>query len=139
MGGKGVENIGGSFRKFSESPRKIEFNAQSTTHKMPQLTKKPIVFFCFALPNDQTRPSHFSQLAHHALVTLNIVREFLFPKNCPGFGHGLILTSVMPMPKAPMNKYNLFPGAKHYIRLTGELWCVQPKSETRRMQQAPHE
>lgn len=80
-----------------------------------------------------TRPDHLNMPAvRHkqtgiAKIPLNILLQFFFPPGGPRFRQGRVLTAVH-VPEASVNKNGDLAPAEYDIRLSGQVFSMQPVS-----------
>lgn len=81
-------------------------------------------------PHCNAVPSHLCQLLLLFLVTLFVTHDFLLPKVCVRLGQSEVLTAIMPMPKAAVDKDARAVLPQHNVWMTRQTRIVQSVSET---------
>ena len=88
------------------------------------------VGFQLTLPYNDYMPSHLCQLPLLFLVTLFVTHDFLLPKVGIRLRKSEVLTAIMSVPKAAVDKHTRAVLAQHDIGMTGQTGIVQPVSES---------
>jgi hypothetical protein len=73
------------------------------------------------------------------LISNNIFAKLILPEFLTRFRHARIVTAHMPMPKTAVNKYNHSVLWQYNVRTPGQIFQMQAKSITQRMQVSSHE
>ena len=90
----------------------------------------PHLWLQLTLPHSNAVPPHLCQFPLLFLVPFLIPLNLFLPKVRIRLGHPEVLTTIMPVPKATIDKYTSAILAQYYIRVTGEAWIVQPVAES---------
>ena len=88
------------------------------------------VGFQLTLPYNDYMPSHLCQLPLLFLVTLFVTHDFLLPKVGIRLRKSEVLTAIMSVPEAAVDKHTRAVLAQHDIGMTGQTRIVQSVSES---------
>jgi len=86
----------------------------------------------FALPNNQSKPTHRVQFPLIRDIALSVSVEFSPPEAYSGFGCSRECTAGMTVPKAAMDEDDPATAGKYEIRATGQVLAMEtiPKAES---------
>ena len=79
-----------------------------------------------AFPNRQNRPAVPFQVCVMLTVPFPVAGDFPFPILPVRFRNSGAAPAIVSMPKATMDKNNFSPGGKNQIRLSGQIFPMQP-------------
>ena len=90
------------------------------------------------LPHNDYVPAHLGKFLLFFLVALFVSLDFLLPEVCVRLGHPEVLTAIMSVPKAAVDKHTRAVLAQHDIGMTGQTGIVQPITESLSPQKLTH-
>lgn len=88
------------------------------------------------LPDYKDPPAGIQKFDYCRTVPNDIHLEFSFPKLHIACGCSCILTALMPMPVAPVNKKHRTISDKDKIRRPRQIFCMEPVAQPSAMQEA---
>lgn len=100
-----------------------------------------VMFLHLALPDDQLIPTQKKELVGIFLIADDVALQLRQPVVQPGLWKPAVVATyaTMTVPKAAMHHYDLLPLQKYKIRLSGEIFPMQPIPESHRVEETPHD
>lgn len=87
------------------------------------------VGFQLTFPYNDYMPSHLCQLPLFFLIPFLIPLNLFLPEVRIRLRHPEVLTTIMPMPKAAVDKHTRAILSQYNIKVTGEAWVVETVAE----------